>query len=402
MNWIWVVNRHEIHRRHAMIGLSLLLAGCGGARPVGGGAWAAVENPAFDAWLRRFDAGAIPAAQAARILSQARYIPAVIERDRNQTEVKRSLEDYLAIAASQERIVMGRARYAALAGPFSAIEARYGVEGHVVAAVWGLESFYGTRMGEVPVISALATLAFDGRRGAFFRRQLIAAMQILRAGDIVQSRMLGSWAGAMGHTQFIPTSYLEYAVDHNGDGRRDIWGDDPTDALASSASYLARAGWQAGLPWGQEVTVPAGVAAGRRDTRAWADLGLRAADGGALSGWGQAQLLRTPGPDLLLYANYNVILRYNNAQSYAIGIGHLSDRLRGAGPFATQFGPDAAGMLLGDRIELQQRLTAAGFDTGGVDGVIGARSHAAITAYQSAQGLGVTGQASLDLLAHLR
>lgn len=183
----------NINRRGVTLGLALLLAGCGRSQPTIGAsvAWPSVPNPAFDAWLRGFDAGAVPSAQAARILSQARYIPAVIERDRNQTEVKRSLQDYLAIAASDPRITMGRAQYAALAGRFSAIEARYGVEGHILAAVWGLESFYGTRMGEVPVISALATLAFDGRRGAFFRNQLIAAMQILLAGDISQSKMLG-------------------------------------------------------------------------------------------------------------------------------------------------------------------------------------------------------------------
>ena len=394
----------NINRRGVTLGLALLLAGCGRSQPTIGAsvAWPSVPNPAFDAWLRGFDAGAVPSSQAARILSQARYIPAVIERDRNQTEVKRSLQDYLAIAASDPRITMGRAQYAALAGRFSAIEARYGVEGHILAAVWGLESFYGTRMGEVPVISALATLAFDGRRGAFFRNQLIAAMQILLAGDISQSKMLGSWAGAMGHTQFIPTSYLAYAVDFTGDGRRDIWGEDPLDALASTASYLARFGWQRGQPWGQEVIVPDGVPSGSRSTKAWADLGLRAADGGALTGLGAATLLRAGGPNFLLYPNYKVILRYNNAQSYAIGVGHLSDRLRGAGPLRADFPPDAAGMRISDRIALQQRLTAVGFDTGGADGVIGARTYAAIAAYQTAQGLVVTAQPSFDLLARLR
>jgi len=338
-------------------------------------------------------------------MASARFIPKVVEKDRNQTEVQRSLEDYLNIAASDERVSQGRAALSRHGSALNAIEARYGVPAQVVAAVWGLESFYGTRMGDVPVISACATLAFDGRRGAFFESQLIAALKILAAGDVTQDRMLGSWAGAMGHTQFIPTSYLGFAVDFTGDGRRDIWGGDPSDALASTAAYLAKSGWRRGAPWGEEVAVPAGTGAGVREASDWAAAGVTGVGGGALRGAGRAELVLPAGaggPALLLYDNCRVILRYNNAQSYAIGVGHLSDRLAGAGPLRAAFPPDAKGMTKDQRAELQRRLTAKGYDAGNPDGVIGKGTESAISAYQAAYGLPVTGQPSLDLLARLR
>lgn len=395
-----------LSRRTSLLGIALLLGGCGlrasTGSPTVSAQWQGVANPQFEAWKRSFSAKGLPSDFVQSVMAQAEFIPEVINKDRNQTEVKRSLQDYLAIAGSAERVSMGRAKFATYAPQLAAIEARFGVESHVIAAIWGLESFYGTRMGEVPVISSLATLAFDGRRGAFFTAQLRAAMQILAAGDIEQSRMLGSWAGAMGHTQFIPTSYLAYAVDFTGDGRRDIWGADPVDALASTAAYLSRSGWQRGQPWGQEVRLPADVNAGRRSVSEWHALGLRGADGGDLRGSGQATLLTTGGPAFLLYNNYNVLLRYNNAQSYAIGVGHLFDRLRGDAPLRADFPPDAAGMKIADRAQLQRLLTAQGYDAGSADGVIGAKTNAAIAAYQGANGLPVTGQPSLDLLARLR
>ncbi|MDZ7904865.1 MAG: lytic murein transglycosylase [Cypionkella sp.] len=381
----------------------------GAASPRAASRWHGQANPAFDAWAQGFAARArakgLPETIVSRAMASAQFIPEVIERDRNQTEVQRSLEDYLNIAASAERVTQGRAALARMSGPLRAIESRYGVPANVVAAVWGLESFYGTRMGDVPVISALSTLAYDGRRGAFFESQLIAALRILAAGDITQDRMLGSWAGAMGHTQFIPTSYLGFAVDFTGDGRRDIWGGDPTDALASTAAYLAKSGWRKGQPWGEEVATPASAAAGTRDTGAWAALGVTGIGGGRLRGSGPAQLLRPAGaggPALLLYGNTRVILRYNNALSYAVGVGHLSDRLAGAGPLRAAFPPDSAGMTQDQRAELQRLLAAQGYDAGNPDGVIGKGTEAAIAAYQSANGLPVTGRPSLDLLARLR
>lgn len=370
-----------------------------------------VPNAGWDAWVAAFRgralANGVPAATFAAAFRDAGYLPQVIEKDRNQTEFRRTLEDYLAIAASDRRINMGRERYRALRGTLDAIEARYGVEGHVVTAFWGLESFYGTRRGNIPVISALSTLAHDGRRGAFFEGQLLAALRILAAGDITPARMSGSWAGAMGHTQFIPTSYLEYAVDFDGDGRRDIWSENPADALASTANYLRRAGWRHGLPWGMEVVLPAGfdralLGRGRgRDAASWRALGVGPAAGGTLATGSIIQPAGSGTPAFLLTANFNVILRYNNAQNYAIGIGHLSDRIQGGGPLRGTFGADAGGLTLANRKELQRRLGRQGFDAGEADGVLGTQSQVAITAYQRANGLAPTGEASLDLLRRL-
>lgn len=380
----------SITRRHFGLGITALgLAACGAAAPLTvSGSNAAfgltddlrpVPNAGYDAWVAGFRSRA-----KARGLSEATlnsgfrntgFLPGVVTRDRNQTEFKRSLEDYLSIAASDERVSKGRAAFARHRKTLTAIEAKYGVDAEIVTAIWGLESFYGERRGNVPVISATSTLAFDGRRGAFFEKQLIAALTILQDGDISAGRMTGSWAGAMGHTQFIPTSYLAYAVDFTGDGRRDIWSDDPSDSLASTAAYLARNGWTKGVRWGGEVG----------------------------SGAPQGSIIQPQpgGPRFAVTSNFRVIKRYNNSDAYAIGVGHLADRIGGAGPLRTSFPPDANGLTKDDRMLLQKRLTAKGFDTDGADGVIGPNSRKAISDYQSSRGLPVTGEPSLELLRSL-
>ncbi|QIE43711.1 lytic murein transglycosylase [Meridianimarinicoccus aquatilis] len=372
-----------------------------------------VDNPAFDAWLAGFRGRAraqgISEATLNTALRNAGYLPGVIERDRNQTEFTRTLEDYLAIAASDERVSNGRAALSQQSSALASIENRYGVDRAVVTAVWGLESSYGTRRGDIPVVSSTATLAFDGRRGAFFEKQLIAALKILQAGDTTPDRMLGSWAGAMGHTQFIPTSYLAFAVDHTGDGRRDIWDNDPSDALASTAAYLKRSGWQSGQPWGVEVRLPSGFSGpfGRGSTRSpaqWAAAGVRDMDGKTVPNYGAASILipsGATGPAFMVFRNFTVITRYNNSESYVIGIGHLSDRIKGGPAIRGRFPPDAQGFYIEDRRALQSGLTAAGFDTGGTDGVIGPNTKAAISGYQQANGLPVTGIHTRDLLARL-
>jgi lytic murein transglycosylase len=373
-----------------------------------------VPDAGFDAWVAGFRGralaqGVAPATFDAAF-AQAGFLPGVIERDRNQTEFTRTMEDYLAIAASDERVSKGRAALARNGATLRAIEARYGVEPEVVTAVWGMESFYGERRGSVPVVSALATLAYEGRRGSFFESQLVAALKILQNGDVAPAGMTGSWAGAMGHTQFIPTSYLLYAVDFTGDGRRDIWSDDPTDALASTAAYLSRSGWRHGQPWGVEVRLPEGFAGplGRGTTRsasAWAAAGVRDMDGRQVPDHGPASIIApmgVRGPAFMVFPNFTVIGRYNNAENYMLGIGHLSDRLKGGPPVRGSFPPDARGMTIADRKALQQRLTARGFDTGGTDGVIGRKTTDAIAGYQAQAGLAVTGEPSMDLLAALR
>lgn len=409
----------RLTRRATGLGLmALLLAGCGGRPAATRGPepeWVMVPEPGFDAWVAAFRGRAaakgISPATLDAAFRRAGFLPGVIERDRNQTEFTRSLQDYLAISASDARITAGQAALRQYGGVLAQIEASYGVEAEVVTAVWGLESFYGTRRGTAPVISALATLGYEGRRGAFFESQLIAALKILQNGDISPDRMTGSWAGAMGHTQFIPTSYLAFAVDFTGDGRRDIWSDDPSDALASTAAYLAKSGWTPGQPWGVEVRLPSGFntgLTGRGTTRSagdWAAQGVRAVGGGVVPDHGAASILipaGAAGPAFMIFRNFTVITRYNNAENYVIGVGHLSDRLRGGPAIQGAFPPDAAGMTIADRQELQRRLTAVGFDTEGSDGVIGNKTRAAISAYQARNGLAVTGEPSLDLLAALR
>lgn len=337
------------------------------------------RNSAYDAWVASFQQRARAAGITDETLSRGfrgtGYLPGVVRRDRNQTEFKRSLEDYLAIAVSDERVAQGREARRQYASVLETLEARYGVDANIITAIWGLESFYGARRGNVPVVSATSTLAFDGRRGAFFEKQLIEALRIVQSGDITADRLVGSWAGAMGHTQFIPTSYQAFAVDFTGDGRRDIWSDDPSDALASAAAYLERNGWVRGQRWGSEVT-------------------------GAASG--TILQPQAGGPRFSVNQNFRVIKRYNNSDAYAIGVGHLSDRIAGRGPLVTPFPPDENGLTKDDRVSLQQGLTAQGFDTQGADGVIGPNSEAAIRAYQASLGLPVTGVPSPQLLGRLQ
>lgn len=331
-------------------------------------------NAGYDAWVASFKNRAsgygLSSATIAAGFRGAGYLPGVVKRDRNQTEFKRSLEDYLSIAASDERVSKGRAAFARHRSTLNALETKYGVDATIICAIWGLESQFGERKGNIPIISSTSTLAFDGRRGAFFEKQLVAALKIIQNGDITADRLLGSWAGAMGHTQFMPTSYAGFAVDFTGDGRRDIWSADPSDALASTAAYLQRNGWSRGVRWGAESS----------------------------SGTLQPQ---PGGPKFSTTGNFRTIKRYNNSDAYAIGIGHLSDRIGGAGPLRGSFPPDEFGLTKNDRIALQKRLTSRGFDTVGADGILGKKSRAAISDYQRSKGLEVTGRPSQALLRGL-
>ncbi len=377
--------------------------------------YAQVPDAGFDAWVRGFRKRAlgqgVSGARFDAAFARAGFIPDSIALDRNQAEFVKPLADYMATAASDERVATGRAMLVQYDGLLDRIEAKYGVDRQVVLAVWGMESNFGRRRGAVPLISTLATLAYEGRRGRFFEGQLVAALQILQRGDTTPANMTGSWAGAMGHTQFMPTSYAAYAVDFTGDGRRDIWSDDPSDALASTAAYLAHFGWTTGQPWGVEVRLPEGfdyslsARSVSRTTADWAALGVVGADGRAVPGQGSASLI-TPtgagGPAFLVFKNYDVIGRYNNAEAYIIGVGHLGDRIAGAGPLVHPFVAGERSLKRAERVELQQRLTAAGFGTGGADGKIGPASRRAIRAYQARLGLPQDGYASLTLLERLR
>ncbi|QJF53008.1 lytic murein transglycosylase [Roseobacter ponti] len=375
-----------------------------------------VASPAgFDRWVTGFKSRARAQGISAGTLDAAfrdvSYDADVIRRDRNQSEFTKTIWDYLGSAASATRIANGRIALKNHNSTLTAIEKRYGVEKEVVVAVWGLESAYGTFRGKNDVVTSLATLSFDGRRGAFFEEQLIAALKILQNGDTSPRNMTGSWAGAMGHTQFIPTSYLSYAVDFDGDGRRDIWADNPVDALASTAAYLKKSGWTKGQPWGVEVQIPKGfdyTLADRKIKKSpgqWARLGVVDMNGRAVPDHGRASVLLPAGAQgaaFLIFDNFKAIEAYNSADAYVIGVGHLSDRIRGGSEIRASWPTDDRALTRAEREEMQRRLTGKGFSTQGIDGRIGPKTIDAVRSYQRAQGLVPDGYASLTLLKRLR
>jgi len=412
--------------------LALVLASCGvgGYGPTRGGVsqqsqeikWGRNQNPppakvaGLNNWIEGFKGQArsqgISDATLSFAFRDVVYNPEVVRRSQNQAEFKKSLWEYLENAVSEKRQNNGRAALSQFGGALSRVEAAYGVDKEVVAAVWGMESTYGERRGDLPLIEALSTLSYEGYRGDFFRSQLMASLRILQAGDIDPGHMTGSWAGAMGHTQFIPTTYLAYAVDFTGDGRRDIWSNDPTDSLASTANYLAKSGWQHGLPAAVEVKLPAGFNTGlagkgkRRSVAEWQSLGIRQATSRPLPPAGaSAELLIPGGPSgaaFLITRNFHAILRYNNADSYALAVALLADRLKGYPGLSNPWPADAPGLRLEQRKEMQRLLTARGFDTQGVDGNVGSNTIAAIRSYQTSRGLPATGEPSAALLDQLR
>lgn len=376
---------------------------------------ASVSNRGFERWIAAFRGRAVAQGIRGSVFDAAMrgisYNTDVISRDRNQSEFTKQIWEYLESAVSETRVRNGQAALRENRKLLGEIEARYGVEAEVVAAIWGLESAYGSFKGNTPIIEALATLAFDGRRGRFFEQQLIAALKILQSGDVGPKGMTGSWAGAMGHTQFIPTSYLAYAQDFRGDGRRDIWSDDPTDALASTAAYLANFGWRKGQPWGLEVRLPRGFDYGQTGERikkpvsAWLAAGVRDADGKQIANHGRASILLPAGAQgaaFMIFDNFHVIERYNTADAYVIGVGLLSDRIGGAGPLKSGWPVGDRPLRFSEKQEMQRRLTRAGFDTDGVDGIIGPNTIAAIRRFQSSVGMIPDGYASYEILRRLR
>jgi lytic murein transglycosylase len=337
------------------------------------------------------------------------FDPTVLEASANQPEFKTPIWDYLAALADDERVSDGRAKLTEWATALATAEQRYGVDRHTIVAVWGVESDYGRSMGARPLVRSLATLACNGVRQTYFRGELFATLKILQAGDVRPEALVGSWAGAFGHTQFMPSTFLRLAVDLDGDGRRDIVESIP-DALGSTANFLNRAGWVSGAPWGFEVRVPAGYQgeSGRTTKRPlaeWVARGIKRANGDAITGAGDAALLLPAGrngPAFLVFKNFDAIFTYNRAESYALAIAHVADRMRGAGPFVAPWPTDDRGISRAERREVQQRLTQAGFDVGTPDGRIGPRTQAAIKEFQAKQKMEVIGRAGGKLLDALR
>lgn len=337
--------------------------------------------------------------------------PAVLKLAANQPEFTSTTSDYLKKAVTPIRIETGQTKKAEEAKLLSAIEAKYGVDRHILLGIWGMESNFGKDKGSMSVIRSLATLAYAGRRKDYGNEQLVAAFKILKRGLMKPDNFKGSWAAAMGHTQFIPSSYISYAVDWTGDGKKDIW-NSKEDALASTANYLAKAGWKSDRPWGWEVTLPKGfnmALIGRnhwRSVEAWQKLGLVRADGAKFGSPKAEAFVMVPqgvnGPRFLVTRNFLAIMDYNISHSYALAVGHLADRIRGRGPFQAAWPNVDFDLSFEQRVELQKRLNAMGFETGGSDGRFGARTYEAVIAYQKREGLPLDGTPSVKLLQHIR
>lgn len=391
--------------------LSLVVAGLA----LGGFSGHARAAQSFEQWVANF----WPVAKAAgihkdvydRAFAGMTPDPKVIEQANYQPEYVKPIGEYVDRVVSEKRITLGKQKLEENKALLDQLEKRYGVDRSVIIAIWGVESNYGTQPGDMNVIRSLATLAYYNTKATFARQQLISALKILQHGDIPVEQMNGSWAGAMGHTQFIPTTYQSYAVDYDGDGKRNIWGDVP-DALASTASYLKHSNWQPGATWGYEVTLPKGFNPKKVSEKSlktlaeWQKLGFARVDGKPFPRPADKAGLFAPagsdGPSFLVLNNFRSILRYNQANSYALGVGHLSDRLKGGGPFVHPWPTDENHLSLDQRIELQRLLVTQGLLAGDADGIIGPATLEAVRTYQRSKGLPVDGFPSRTILELLR
>src|ERR1700728_3614815 len=327
-----------------------------------------------------------------------------------QPEFTKSTWDYLDLLVGDDRISRGREILSQYAPAFAAVERSYGVDRHILAAIWGVESNYGTMGGDRPIVRSTATLACVGRRRDYFREEFLSTLEILQRGDVKPERLIGSWAGAFGPTQFMPTSFKRYAVDFDGDGQRDVV-DSVPDVIASTANNLKMDGWAAGQTWGYEVVLPQNfdyLLADRSKTmtmRQWEALGVKRAGAKPFPRAGENAFLMLPagarGPAFLMLQNFRVIMKYNPAEAYALAAGYLADRMRGGPPFVQQWPRDERVLTLDERLELQQLLAQHGFDIGNPDGRFGPRTRIAIRNYQASVGLVPDGFASSSVLDRL-
>ncbi|MBP5855599.1 lytic murein transglycosylase [Marivibrio halodurans] len=371
--------------------------------------------PPFEEWLRDLKAEAMRRGISEETLTGAFQdvapLPKVLEYDRSQPEFTRTFWQYLERAVTDGRIERGRALMREHRGLLTRVESEYGVQARFLVAFWGLETNFGDYTGGFPVIDAVTTLAHDRRRSEFFRAELMNALRILDEGHIAKPRMLGSWAGAMGQLQFMPSTFAAHAVDADGDGRKDIWGSLP-DVFSSAAKYLSDVGWKGDRTWGREVRLPEGfdLELATRDVRQtlsdWQDLGVRRANGADLpivagmegsvilpSGW--------KGPAFLVYDNFDNILTWNRSTYYAIAVGYLADRLVGLPPLTAKPPENERALSRDEVLEMQRRLNALGFDAGEPDGMVGPATRGAVKAYQKASGLPPDGYPTPALLETL-
>lgn len=344
-------------------------------------------------------------------LAQASLSSRVLELDRRQPEFTTTFADYFNARVNTQRIEQGRKLLAEHGDLLARIADQYGVPPQYLVAFWGLETNYGSFFGRMAVLDSLATLACDPRRSEYFSAELISALRILDEGSITAERMEGSWAGAMGHVQFMPSAFLRYAVDYDGDGRRDLWGSLP-DAMASASNFLVALGWETGERWGREVRLPEDFAYSEAglDTRKalaeWRQLGVRRADGSPLpvvEGMDASLLVPAGhrGPAFLVYDNFSVIMRWNRSEFYALAVGHLADRINGAGGLHQPPPEDAPRLHRDQVISLQTRLNEEGFDVGEADGILGPATRRAISQYQKSHNMIADGFPGREVLTRL-
>lgn len=386
----------ELSRRRLLTGGALLaLSGAAGAlRPA-----RAATDADFDAWLVELRAEAAAKGISQKTLDSAlaglQPIQKIIDLDRNQPEFTQTFWRYMEPRITDTRIAEGQVKLAANQKVLDKVEGDHGVPAESLMAFWGLETNYGGYMGDFQVVAALATLAWDERRSAFFRTELLNALAIIEQGHISAAGMIGSWAGAMGHFQFLPSTFLNNALDYDGDGKKDIW-NNTSDAFASAAHFLENSGWVTGLPWGYEVVMPANFpweqsgADNRQPVARWQALGVRRTDGGDLTQQEKSGAILLPagwqGPAFVVLQNFYVILRWNNSHLYAISVGHLSDRIAGKGPFKAVKPVEEERLSREEIKEMQEYLNKLGFDTGTPDGKVGPKTRAALRAFQAKNG----------------
>jgi len=377
----------------------------------------ALADAGFERWVAGFRATAVKSGVSGAVYDRAfRNVtgvdPEVLEKARTQPEFKAPTWDYFDNRVHENSVAVGRLMAGKHKATLERIEARFGVDRHILLAIWSMESNYGEILKNDNVmrnvVRSLATLAYaDQKRAKFARTQLIAALKILQSGDIDESHLMGSWAGAMGHTQFIPTSYQAYAVDADGNGRRDIWNSVP-DALATAANLLRQNGWQSGRTWGYEVRLPQGrkFPAGSMSISKWQDIGVTRADGKPFKSGSDIATLKVPdgraGPAFLVIKNFSVLKRYNNADKYALAVGLLADEIAGYGGLVRDWSRPFTKLSFEEKQELQQRLSSYGYYDGKFDGKIGSGSRSAIMAFQAAAGMTPDGHPSMEVLSRLR
>ncbi len=368
----------------------------------------------FSEWLDDFccraSAENLPESTVRRFRASVRISGTALERSRDQPEFNLSAGAYVQRLITDTRIKRGREAVSRSAAALKAAETRFGVEACILAAIWGLETDFGRTMGDIPVLDALATLAAGGERPEFWECELISALRIVASGAAGSGQLKGSWAGAMGHTQFMPSSYLSDSVSLSNRDRADIWGDDPSDALASTANFLIRRGWQPGLPWGGQAVLPEDfdfTLSGhwnRAPAARWRKGGVRLSSGESFHGWGECSLILPAGcrgPGFLVSRNFSALMRYNPSISYALAAGLLAGELRG-GPHVRMYWPETSPLSRSETRELQTLLARLGHDTGGIDGLAGPSTLRSVQKHQSATGEVPDGLPNRNLLERLR